>query len=151
MGKPNSYRKLFTKTIETDRGCWEWQGGFSKSGYGKVSYMDKSWRAHRLMFFFCYGFAPDMVLHHCDNRACINPVHLYEGNHKQNMNDMKVRNRAFKPKGTKHSQNRFSNQDIINMRNLYEDGFGLDMLSVKYQTHREYVRQIVQRKRWKHI
>ena len=151
MGHKNSKDKMIHKVEISISGCWEWQGSLSKSGYGKSSYLNKSWRSHRLMFFFEYGYEPKMVLHECDNRRCINPDHLYAGDHHKNMADMVVRKRSCKPQGVKHPQSKFKDSDILEMRSLYDDGSGIDYLSSKFKTHREYVRQIVQRKRWKHI
>ncbi len=151
MGKANSIEKM-SKKIKIDKNnCWVWQGSLSKSGYGKSSYQDKSWRSHRLMFYFYNGFVPSIVMHSCDNRACVNPNHLKEGTHRENMIDMVKKGRSSKPKGTHHSQSRFRDEDIILMRKYYEDGYDLDFISRKYSTHKEYIRQIVNRKRWSHI
>ncbi len=51
---------------------------------GKVQYM------HRYLWEQINGKIPDgmYVLHKCNNRACINPEHLYLGTHAQNMRDV---------------------------------------------------------------
>jgi hypothetical protein len=35
----------------------------------------------------------DLILHHCDNRTCVNPEHIYIGTPQQNMDDMHIRGR----------------------------------------------------------
>lgn len=37
------------------------------------------------------------ALHHCDNRACYEPEHLYEGTQAENLRDMASRGRSRKP------------------------------------------------------
>jgi hypothetical protein len=41
--------------------------------------------------------ADKMALHHCDNRPCVNPDHLYEGAHLDNERDKDARGR--RPRG----------------------------------------------------
>lgn len=58
-----------------------------------------------------------MVLHTCDNPACINPAHLYLGTSKDNMQDQLARERHSKwfsrPKAhTKSVKNRKLYQDL---------------------------------------
>lgn len=70
-------------------GCWEWTAGCVNTGYGQFWVGGKSMRAHRASWLINVGDIPadKMVLHKCHNRKCINPEHLYLGDHQQNMDD----------------------------------------------------------------
>lgn len=75
--------------------CWEWTGPLHNSGYGAISAWNYPWKSHRLSWVLHNGAIPDgqWVLHHCDNRTCVNPDHLYLGNAQQNTNDKLNRGR----------------------------------------------------------
>jgi hypothetical protein len=73
--------------------CWVWCGATNEKGYGKID----NRRAHRVSWSLEYGGldARDLVLHSCDNPACVRPSHLFLGSAKDNTDDMfaKGRNR----------------------------------------------------------
>lgn len=81
-------------------GCWEWQLSLTPKGYGSVNSMGEQ-RAHRLAWRIYKGeIKPGaMICHTCDNRRCVNPEHLYEGDGHTNLKDAYDRNRR-KEKGS---------------------------------------------------
>jgi hypothetical protein len=68
----------FLSHVEVEDGCWVWQGGKDRNGYGKFSWRAVDYYAHRWAFIvFVNGLPGDEVLHHtCRNPSCVNPMHL---------------------------------------------------------------------------
>lgn len=104
--KPNPLplRDVLLSKIRVVRGCWEWTGAMS-SGYGQLTYQQKHMLAHRAAAEILGGMCTKnkMVCHHCDNRACINPDHLYVGDAKDNRRDALERDRWRHPWGKREA------------------------------------------------
>jgi len=90
--------RLLRNCDKTDS-CWNWLGA-TRMGYGRMvigSRTDGSRRyisAHRAAYREWKGeIIKPMVLHTCDNRRCINPNHLYNGTHQDNVRDAIERKR----------------------------------------------------------
>lgn len=70
--------------------CWVWSSHTTTvSGYGKVTIETVPYQAHRLSWQWEYGPIPDglFVCHHCDNKPCVRPTHLFLGTQIDNMQD----------------------------------------------------------------
>jgi hypothetical protein len=84
-----------------EAGCWLWLGGWNTEGYGKVSKHGKMVvQAHRMFYEIHKGPIPSgmLVCHKCDTPSCVNPEHLFLGNHVENALDM-VRKGRGRPGG----------------------------------------------------
>jgi len=104
-------RRLLRRSRRNRRGCWIWQGATTKSGgchgaarrlrgsgsgYAVVWVDGKTRRASRVSYEAFVGPIPEdrpFILHACDNRKCVNPLHLTPGTHEKNMQDCKAKGR----------------------------------------------------------
>jgi len=87
----------FWTRVRQGEGCWEWQGTVHSAGYGVLRGPNgKQWKAHRAAFFLTHGTLPGpgrYVCHRCDNRLCVRPDHLYDGDAVDNNRDTVERHR----------------------------------------------------------
>ncbi len=96
------------------------------------------------------GPIPDglFVCHHCDNRKCINPEHLYVGTVQDNNNDRVVRGRSVSFKGEEHHNHKLTNDAVrdIKKREHYSQYYA-DM----YGVSKSLISHIWYGRAWTHI
>lgn len=79
----------FWAKVRKGPGCWEWTARRDPSGYGRFAFRGRNSMAYRTSWTLNCGEIPPgrMVLHTCNNRACVRPDHLYLGDQSDNMRD----------------------------------------------------------------
>jgi hypothetical protein len=86
------FHQKYTKSS----GCWQWTAAKYPLGYGMVylGYFGDGRRhityAHRVAYVLGHGdipAGPFVVMHTCDERACVNPAHLRLASQKENIHD----------------------------------------------------------------
>lgn len=79
-------RRLLSKIIIIDNGCWKWVGAVQTSGYGYFWNGVKYQTTHRFMYQYYYGDLDDAftIDHLCRNPTCCNPLHLEQVSQKVN-------------------------------------------------------------------
>jgi hypothetical protein len=87
-----------SRGIEGD--CWTWDGHRWANGYGQTRMYGAITPAHRASYFAFTGQDASGldVCHTCDNRRCVNPVHLFAATHLENMRDMIKKGRRVQGK-----------------------------------------------------
>lgn len=105
--------------IKGDDECWNWKfPPDPQTGYGRYSFQKKHTSAHRFAWIISRGTIPKgmCVCHHCDNRICVNPKHLFLGTIADNNADMIRKGRQSKAP----RNNKISEDDVIKIRSMWK-------------------------------
>jgi len=129
--------------------CWNWTGHITDRGYGVFAPTKKAqYRAHRFALHAYLGREPvGMALHSCDNRACVNPAHLTEGNHLENMAQMAERRRAAR--GPRHPKSKLTDTKALAINILSAGGdFSTRELAAMFGVHQSNIAAMITGKIW---
>lgn len=151
MGKyRENHRHRFFDRVKKTNDCWLWLGTILQSGYGQISWRGKGERAHRISYMIHYDEIPEgaLILHHCDNPACVNPDHLYAGTHQDNMNDKTDRGRCHSLHGEANPNAKLTTDDVLAIRNA--KGSCKD-IGKQYGVGAMQISRIKRKLRWGHI
>lgn len=147
--KPKPLKDRLRYEVCEETGCWEWSGNTS-GGYGRVRHNGRYIVAHRGSYIIHVGEIPDglLVCHHCDNRSCINPDHLFLGTHSENTQDMLNKGRGLT--GEKSTSAKLCEVDVLLIRDL-ESVKPQQVIADWFGVCQAHVSDIIRRKTWKHI
>lgn len=127
--------------------CWTWTG--AGSNYGVFWLDGKNASAHRVSHWLATRESPEMVCHHCDNKKCVNPSHLYSGDSFSNGKD--AADRFLTSKGESNSKAKLTEAAVRDIRRRREAGQTLVSIAAVHQITHPQVRNITLRKQWAHI
>ena len=154
MRKHRLLRERFLDKVEKTEECWNWTASKSR-GYGQISVGGKYGRmlhAHRVAYELFVGPIPRglYVCHHCDNRACVNPNHLFLGTQADNIGDSVVKGRH--QRGERNGQAKLTQAQVQEIRDQYRWrslDLGSGALGRHFGVSSDEILAIVHRRHWR--
>jgi hypothetical protein len=121
-----------------------------KNGYGTVWVDGRTVRAHRHAWEKANGPIPDglLVCHRCNNKACVNPDHLYLGTNAENLAHARRDGLTNPPKGEQHWNTSLNEDDV---RAIRADSRIRREIAADYGIHTTSVTKIKNGSRWGHV
>jgi len=148
--------RFHKKTMQCESGCIEWTGAFDPSGYGKIKIATKSMSTHVAAWRIKNGGIAvpvgRVIMHSCDNRKCVNPLHLSCGTQSENMKDCSTRCRMNTAKGTSNSSSVLTEDIVRQMRTLWDSGsHSQRQIARMFNFGYPVVRAAIERRSWRHV
>lgn len=151
IGCRGTIEQRFWEKVKKTDGCWEWIGSKKDKGYGEMRVNGKLPSTHRLSYELHKGKIPKgmCVCHSCDNRACVNPNHLWLGTYTDNNHDRDRKNRGADNRGEKSACAKLTWKKVKKIRALYSTGDTTHKeLANKFGVHRSAITHIFMGLTW---
>jgi hypothetical protein len=114
---------------------------------------DGFYRMHRWIYWKRTGEKPEVVLHLCDNRRCVNFLHLKGGTVAENNADMQAKGRdnfLGAPKGNRWNRS-FSTAQIRAIRNYHSMGYTNERIGKILGFSAHAISEITSKKRYNDV
>lgn len=144
------------------RGCWMWKtrsNCISHATFAVTHTLKVG--AHVASYRFLRGPIPEgmFVCHRCDTPRCVNPDHLFLGDHSANMRDAAAKGRLAlqhsgrikRARGHRHSQSKLTETDVRQIRKEVAAGVSLATLARGYGCSGTCIKYIATRRNWAHV
>jgi hypothetical protein len=141
----------FLQYADRGPGCWTWNGTVAVAGYGVLSFNKKIIYAHRLAWKMYRGVIPPgmYVCHTCDNRVCVNPMHLFLGTHLDNMRDKITKKRT--PRGSQHHAAKLTDAAVREIKRRLSAGEVQSRLAEEFGVRPMCISATKHGKAWVHV
>ncbi len=146
-------RQKINRLVNRAGDCWEYTGK-TDHGYARFWFLGKLDYGHRWSYRAFVGPIPEglHVLHHCDNKRCINPEHLYAGTHQDNMRDMVERGqRKGKMYGEGMPTAKLNDEAVRAIRWLVSKGKTVALISRLYSVNEGTIYMAARGITWAHV
>ena len=149
------FESYYCETISAE--CWMWLGYCSKVGYGQFRSKRFLARIAPRIAFLLSGklLKPgQLVCHHCDNKQCVNPSHLYAGSYSDNNHDTWKRGGregTFDYRGEKNPRVKLTKEQVIEIRRLRKLGYFLKDVAQRFNCSVAQVSSVATHRSWSHL
>lgn len=145
--------RVRTQTEHLENGCVIFTGHKDDCGYGRISKDGKLVRVHREVW---KQNNPGkeitgVIMHSCDNPACINPDHLSHGTQAENIADMVAKGRRVVVQGSKQPDAKLHESQIPEIRRMILADMAYEKIGQKYGVTHGAIRAIATGKTWTHV
>lgn len=145
--------------IKKSRKCWEWEGSLDSYGYGMLSFRPQrgcrkvNLMVHQIAYFLKHLSIPAglCVCHHCDNRKCVNPKHLFAGTHTENIKDRDRKNRHWVWCGVQSPVAKLTERQVREARKLWDKNWTAREIAAKFGVSRGCINGVVFGTNWKQL
>jgi DNA-binding Lrp family transcriptional regulator len=115
-------KKVLSRLIKKENGCWIWPGGHRKK-YGIISFNEENKTreisVHRVLYEYLRNPIPRglYLCHDCDNSLCCNPDHLFLSTTKFLGEYNKSKGKTHRTTGEKSGMHKLTSEQVKNIRN----------------------------------
>lgn len=127
-------------------GCRRWTGTTWHTGYGCIKHRSHAIGAHQIAFYAANGFLPEVVMHACDNRPCVEPSHLSPGTLALNNADRQAKGRQAR--GERHGSAKLTASVIAEARDLRAGGMSYRKLGERFGVSHTTIRDAIVGDTW---
>ena len=149
-GKAEKLAALLANTTPggPDGSCMEWQGRVESAGYGVIHEGRKKVRVHRETLSLAKSLPEGLfALHHCDNRRCINPEHLFAGTKADNNRDMTAKGRLVVFRGEDRTTAKLTAEAVAY---IHASSDSHKALGLRFGVDRNLIRKVRAGQAWAH-
>lgn len=134
------YINIFWSHVQKTESCWIWKASVGSHGYGNSWDGRKVETAPRVSWKIHFGEIPKgmYVCHHCDNRKCVNPAHLFLGSPSDNYRDMANKGRLVSTPsyGEKNGLSKLTWKQVDQIRSIWNSEKPKHRKARKYTSRR---------------
>ena len=145
------YEWILGNAAHNGEDCLRWPFS-NRDWYHAVNVGEKWGKAHRLMCEAAHGPAPTaehVAMHKCDNKWCVNPMHLEWGTQSSNTRDAISRGLLLIGQAAPNAI--LTEEDVRNARADRAAGMTYDRLSEKYGIAKGAIWHAVKGTQWGHV